>query len=142
MNEFMNVRIKPYLEMWGKERDWERVEIVTLANTPTSPYLTLCIRKVFFLMQQKPTQKPTPAWEIPLTVGRCRVGRCVPRGRPAPVISNLTCKKFISCKKADSATSRPNKFLHVIFMSFYLCSRGQSLGSTWWPLRDYNKPKQ
>ena len=22
------------------------------------------IRKVFFLMQQKPTQKPTPAWEI------------------------------------------------------------------------------
>ena len=62
----MNDRINPYLEMWGNERDWDRVEIVTLAHTPTSPYLTLCLRKVFFLKQQKPTQKRTPAWEIML----------------------------------------------------------------------------
>ena len=37
----MNVRIKPYLEMWGNERDWDRVEIVTLAHTQphhTSPF--------------------------------------------------------------------------------------------------------
>ena len=61
LNEF---RIKPYLEMWGNERDWDRVEIVSLTHTPTSLYLTLCIRKVFFPKQQKPTQKPTPAWEI------------------------------------------------------------------------------
>ena len=53
-----------YLEMWGNERDWDRVEIVTLAHTPTSPYLTLSLRKVSFLKHQKPTQKPTPAWEI------------------------------------------------------------------------------
>ena len=61
LNEFC---IKPYLEMWGKERDWDRVEIVSLAHTPTSLYLTLCLRKVFFPKQRKPTQKPTPAWEI------------------------------------------------------------------------------
>ena len=61
LNEF---RFKSYQEMWGNERDWDRVEIVSLAHTPTSLYLTPCLRKVFFPKQQKPTQKPTPAWEI------------------------------------------------------------------------------
>ena len=33
----MNGRIKPSLEMWGNERDWDWVEIGTLAHTTTSP---------------------------------------------------------------------------------------------------------
>ena len=59
LNEF---RIKPYLEMWGNERDWDRVEIVSHAHTPTSLYLTLCLRKVFFPKQQKPTQIFSQFW--------------------------------------------------------------------------------
>ena len=52
----MNVRIniKSYLEMWGNERDWDRVEIVTLAHTTTSPYLTICMAKILCLCNQNP----------------------------------------------------------------------------------------
>ena len=45
----MNVRIKPYLEMWGNERDWDRVEIVTLAHTQTHHTSPFAKEKFLFL---------------------------------------------------------------------------------------------
>ena len=48
----MNVPIKPYLEIWGNERDWDWVEIVTLAYAANSPYTTMWMKKFLLVMHK------------------------------------------------------------------------------------------
>ena len=43
----MNVRFKPYLEMWGNERDWERIWMVTRPRNNHTIHHNLH-KKIFF----------------------------------------------------------------------------------------------